>query len=132
LRRLWCTDAAAVNAAKVAGGRQRANTRGLFPNTPAPPRVGAYYTPYSTIEALAMQAIERATGKAGVTVEDVLRSNGTHHFADIVDTHRDIWAPLFQNVSGGATPSWYQHKPAVGFYCLYTRRNTSEPQVRRD
>lgn len=80
-----------------------------------------------TLEALAMQAIENATGQPAVTVEQVIRSRGQYFFADIVIDKQRYWGPVLQNVTNSA-PSWYQHRPSLGFYCLYNKR-PSDPQV---
>jgi hypothetical protein len=58
-----------------------------------------------------------------VTVEDVIRSNGTLQLADILDNH---------NETGPAYNFYYQATPAMGYYCWYRGGSTTEPRVAAD
>eukprot|EP01044_Picomonas_judraskeda_P000973 COSAG03_NODE_50_length_16299_cov_20.189877_9_plen_565_part_00 len=109
---------------------------------PARPAFAVYYTPYTTVTALVMQEVAaKAQSPTGVTVESLLR-NQSLRFADVFSRHGAIVAPFLSALNKsmhGQLPEmgiagrsdFFQHEPALGFYCFY-RRKPGEPFILPD
>lgn len=119
------TNGAAVPKAPTlvmpgSAGRASSMTRlGVTANLPV---VGAMLSGWQTLGAQALQNIS-AAGHTPVTVEDVIRSNGTLQLADILAKY---------NETGPAGSFYYQATPAMGYYCWYRGGSATEPRVAAD
>lgn len=108
--------APAAGDAAAARSRLASSERALRAATPGGV-LGIYFTTYQQSVSQLYQNVSRATGAPPVTMDDVVSSNRTLHFAD------SIWK-YYANTS---SPAWeaslfMSHEPALGIYCYYRKR----------
>jgi hypothetical protein len=78
------------------------------------PIVGVLYEGWHVYATNASNIVESITGSPALTVEDVIRSNGTLSLSDIWDKY---------NITSDQTQSFFWHTtPVLGKYCLYRKR----------
>ena len=93
--------------------RLDASPAALPPGAAPAVNVGALYEAWHAPPAYA-QALVAAQGARALSVEDVLRSNGTLALADIYAKH--------PGAAAQADGFFYQERPALGYYCVYRHR----------
>ncbi len=76
------------------------------------PRVGMFYLVWHGPAANAMRTLA-GKGAPQLTIEDVVRSNGTKKLADMLQVH---------GLEGDAMAFYYHVRPKLGFYCVYRAR----------
>jgi hypothetical protein len=76
-------------------------------------KVGVLYEGWHAFAVDAIQTIKNTTGGLVLTVEDVIRSNGTYSMYDMLDKY---------GLQPASDNFYYQAEPEAGFYCLYTHR----------
>jgi hypothetical protein len=77
------------------------------------PRVGMFYLVWHAPAATAMRTIA-SSGGAQLTLEDVIRSDGALHYADVYQKF---------GVEGDAMSLYWNVRPNLGFYCIYRARS---------
>jgi hypothetical protein len=82
-------------------------------------RVGAYYTTFQQPSAQMMQNISALLGHAAWSLENVLRSNGSLQYADVIWKYQSsAGAPPF-NDSRTYGMQFFDDEPQLGYYCIY-------------